>query len=490
MIRPPVLLAAAIAVAGCLGGGGGPADAPAGDRDGRAPAFALDCALARTGWNESCNALASPNESPSKTEVDLAVNPKDPTNVFVASKDLDPIASDCVWSVGQVTKDAGQTWTTVYVGGTLADRAPGHPLAGWRCVTDPIMAFDSQGVLYYPLQAYEVRPKSLPGEPTGLLTVGSAFFLAVSRDGGETFPDVVPMALAEGTIVFHDYPRMAVSPTTDSVATIWNAISLVEGNAYVATTRDGGRSVGPPAVIAHPEAPRSTFFASGFAAAADGTFYATVTLGRPLDAFAGRDGPVEPVIAVSTDDAATFPTFRATGIAAMPIPSPLPNVEFRTGTSFELAIDRSGGPRDGQLYVTWEDYATGNSEILVARSADGGATWSEPVNVTRDPNDQFMARPVVAADGSVHVLMMDRRYDPANTLLDATHAWSLDGGDTWSFERLTTTSFDGDLGIHQDGFPFIGDYVGISTVGDHLWFGFPTTQSGRAEIAVAHAVKR
>src|SRR5687767_1195853 len=91
--------------------------------------YALDCSVppgaGGASWPERCLALASPNDSPSKAEVDLAVNPKDPMNIVVASKDKDPLASnDCVWSVAQVTKDGGKTWTTVYVGGDKAHRVP------------------------------------------------------------------------------------------------------------------------------------------------------------------------------------------------------------------------------------------------------------------------------------------------------------------------------------------------------------------------------
>ncbi|HEX8169412.1 MAG TPA: sialidase family protein [Thermoanaerobaculia bacterium] len=47
-----------------------------------------------------------------------------------------------------------------------------------------------------------------------------------------------------------------------------------------------------------------------------------------------------------------------------------------------LAVDNSGGPNDGTLYLAWirangySDSTT--SEMLLTRSRDGGATWSEP----------------------------------------------------------------------------------------------------------------
>lgn len=279
-MRPLLAIALlATALAGCVSPG--PAPGPGGEALPPGGTWRLDCGISN--WAERCNARASPNESPSKTEIDIAVNPTDLRNVFVASKDLDPVASDCVWSVGQATKDGGRTWSTVYVGGTAQDRMlPDHPMFGWTCVTDPILAFDSGGTLYYPLQAYSLAPSTAPDAPLPF-GGGSSFWLGVSRDGGLTFPteDILLMAIADGGLVFHDYPRMAVSPATDSVSTVWNAVGVAGVNPYVVTTRDGGESVDPPTVVAFPDAPRTTQFASGFAADPDGSFYMTVLKATP-----------------------------------------------------------------------------------------------------------------------------------------------------------------------------------------------------------------
>lgn len=56
-----------------------------------------------------------------------------------------------------------------------------------------------------------------------------------------------------------------------------------------------------------------------------------------------------------------------------------------------MAIDASGGSRDGRLYVAWTDYSattypTGytrtSSQIMISHSSDGGNTWSVPVAVS------------------------------------------------------------------------------------------------------------
>ena len=81
---------------------------------------------------------------------------------------------------------------------------------------------------------------------------------------------------------------------------------------------------------------------------------------------------------------------------------------------------------------------------------------------------------------------MDKSYDPGHKLIDITHALSTDGGNTWKTERVTSVSFDGDLGKHQENFPFIGDYIGAACVGDDCWAGFPDATTGITVMAAAH----
>jgi hypothetical protein len=96
----------------------------------------------------------------------------------------------------------------------------------------------------------------------------------------------------------------------------------------------------------------------------------------------------------------------------------------------------------------------------------------------------------VAGDGSVHAFFMDKRYDPQHKLIDITHAWSADGGKTWRNERVTNVSFDGDLGRHQEGFPFIGDYIGAAAAGSDVWGAFPDASNGNTTVVAAAHVLR
>lgn len=474
-----VVAAACVFGAGCFGGGGGGRDGLGGESSMVGKGYHLDCSIASAGWREPCLALASPNDSPSKTEIDIAVNPLDPLNVFVASKDLDPLASSCVWAVGQVTKDGGKTWKTVYVGGEEQSRQPTDPYFGWECITDPILQFTDEGVLHYSLQMYVYgATQAIP--TTGAVPVpdGGVMMQAISLDGGETFGDPILMHAGDGVVFIHDYMRMAFSPASGTVFTSWNQITAPNNVIPVVVGVSRGAVTARPPTYFPTVEDASGIIASAIAASADGTLYAV------FEDYDPRGGVLW---ASSNDDGMTFsvpahlPPFTAM--------RPLEDVEFRTGTSLEIAVDQSGGEHDGCVYLTWPDGADDVADIFVKRSCDGGLSWTEPRVIHENSDDaQFFQRISVDGRGTIHVVYHTRAYDPVHHLLDTEWAWSEDGGETWSNKRLTDIASDGDLGVHQSGFPFFGDYIGISSTGEHTWMGFPHTATGRAEIAVAHSL--
>lgn len=497
-------------LAGCTSGGDEP-EPTYGPNERGTGAYRLDCTISN--WVDACTALASPNQSPAKAEIDLAVNPTNPLNVFVASKDKDLTASSCVWAVGQYTMDGGKTWNTTYIGGQTADRQPGDALWGWECITDPIMQFAPDGTLHYSLQVYRYNPAGVPrvSDPlTGLVTAppeGGNMYHTVSRDGGKTFSEPILMHAGDsGLLLFHDYMHMGHNPATGTVFTVWNQLSGFATSQPVLVAVESGSPVARPPVYFPQDISPTGLGASGVAGANDGTVYAWL---------AGFNSGGNAVMATSTDDGRTFgiPTlafeFAAMGEleahpcsncptyedpAYCPSEAGMYNPCYRTGTVVELAIDNSGGANDGCLYAVWggqEDDAVGPSDIYMRRSCDKGTTWDEPVlvNTLHREDAQWMPRVTVDGSGTIHIVHVTRAYDPEHNFMDAEWDYSTDGGKTWTQERVTSRSFDGNLGIHQEGFPFIGDYIGIGAVGDDVYMGFPSTVTGAAEIAVAHAHK-
>lgn len=104
-----------------------------------------------------------------------------------------------------------------------------------------------------------------------------------------------------------------------------------------------------------------------------------------------------------------------------------------------LAVDTSGGPFHGRLYVAWLDGHRKQPSIRVAYSDDLGKSWSRPRIVTEKlapsdpagPNAYHMPKIAVNRDGVVGVAWYDRRgrEDLGWTLRFSA---SLDGGDVYT----------------------------------------------------------
>jgi len=88
---------------------------------------------------------------------------------------------------------------------------------------------------------------------------------------------------------------------------------------------------------------------------------------------------------------------------------------------------------DGSLLAAWRDdrsrAATGY-DLFVAKSANGGAAWSAPVRVTNDSRVLDQHDPVLAAGGSSATHILWRQFDAGK--LNLFYAFTGDGGLTWS----------------------------------------------------------
>lgn len=132
--------------------------------------------------------------------------------------------------------------------------------------------------------------------------------------------------------------------------------------------------------------------------------------------------------------------------------------------------DASGGPNRGTLYCAWMDQTTTNgTDIFVSRSTDHGQTWSQRVRVNDDPlgvaNDQFgQWLTVDPTDGSVSLSFYDTRNDPSHLTSDVFLARSTDGGLTFSPNVQVTTAPTNET-CPTCGAEFYGDYQGIAAFG-------------------------
>ncbi|MBA3752514.1 exo-alpha-sialidase, partial [Candidatus Dependentiae bacterium] len=152
---------------------------------------------------------------------------------------------------------------------------------------------------------------------------------------------------------------------------------------------------------------------------------------------------------------------------------------IRTPGAFGIPIT-AVNPVNGNLYVAWEDGRfnfPGNqlNQIALSTSRDGGLTWSEPVKVSRTPNNApnaqaFTATLAVNRKGEVGLLYHDFRNSPAPCVIN------VDGGTstlTNSWFALYKEVPQGTGTLPQAGLTFVKE-VGLSTQPYIIENGVPT----------------
>jgi len=122
--------------------------------------------------------------------------------------------------------------------------------------------------------------------------------------------------------------------------------------------------------------------------------------------------------------------------------------------------DLSGGPHHGTIYVNWTDQRNGenDTDVWLAKSTDGGNTWSAPIRVNDDPagKQQFFTwMDIDPTTGYLYFVFYDRRnYSDSQT--DVYLAVSKDGGETFINRKISESPFTPSSGV------FFGDYTNIT----------------------------
>ncbi len=149
-----------------------------------------------------------------------------------------------------------------------------------------------------------------------------------------------------------------------------------------------------------------------------------------------------------------------------------------------IAVDASGGPRDGWIYVVTTEKnlapAGTDPDVVLHRSTNNGATWSAGVRVNQDAtnNGKHQWFPAVHVDeaGGVNVLY----YDDRTTTSDSASVFlsrSTDGGFNWDDLEVAHHHFRPQP-IGGLGQGYQGDNIGLTSVGNTLWPVWMDNSSG------------
>jgi len=130
-----------------------------------------------------------------------------------------------------------------------------------------------------------------------------------------------------------------------------------------------------------------------------------------------------------------------------------------------LAVDRSGGPTNNNIYMLASVLPPGGNgtDVMFARSTNGGASFSAPQRINDDPVNpskwHWFGTFSVAPNGRLDAVWYDTRNAANNTDSQLFYSFSMDGGVTWSANVPVSNPFN-----PFEGYPNqnkIGDYITI-----------------------------
>lgn len=259
--------------------------------------------------------------------------------------------------------------------------APGLAISGPGEAQVPVIAADRDGAIY---AAWE-------GEAAGNRDI----FFSRSTDGGATFEPPVNLSGNPGD---SKLPAI-VARGSGEVYVAWQDSTGPGRQILLRRSTDGGKHF----EAAQPLAPHAVGTRAP-AMAIDAT-------GALILVWQGTVGGTPGVVfARSTDGGRTFPTPRLL----------VPGTRERLAPAVVTA--------DRAIYLVWRDRVAGRSEILFARSADGGQTFAAPLNVSRTPG--LANAPAIAVDGRRRITVAWQDDRTGTPQIFAAH--SADGGVTFS----------------------------------------------------------
>ena len=303
--------------------------------------------------------------------------------------------------------------------------------------------------------------------------IDGTVFAAHSTDNGTNWVETI-VALGSNTrrgSVFNDKPYIAIDTIANSAFKGWIYLSWTEfvnnnpGVILFSESSDGGSTFSSPTTISN--IPADEMQGSVPSVGPNGILYVTwedttsnhIMISKSTNGGTGFSAP----IAVAT---------------VIPLPATLPNSSFRESSFPTLAVD----PVNGTVFIAWDDYRNGNSDIFLTRSTDRAATFSGPVKLNDDTttNDQFFPW-IQSVSGKIAAVWYDRRLDPGNHNMDIFYSESINQGLAWSPNvRLSSVSSNPDC----CGFlgQFIGDYIGMALTSSTARAVWLDTRNGNQDI--------
>lgn len=398
-------------------------------------------------------------DAPNTAEVSVTINPADRDHIVVSAYQLNRPGGTRVTNVLFESRDGGTTWREDVAANPERRSAQG----------DDVALFGADGTLFHSYISFDgLRVARPPLARNGIFVRRRD-----AATGGWDAP--VAVIDHRNTVApFEDKPWLAVdrgsqSPRRGTVYVAWTRFDEYgtprpdcRSEIHVSRSIDGARSFAVPLRISDRQ---------GTCLDDDDTVEGAVPAAGPGgELYVAWAGPMGVVIDRSDDGGLTFGTDRR--IADMPggWDIDVPGLSRANGMPVTV-VDTSEGPRRGTVYVAWIDARYGDPDVFVSASSDRGETWAAPVRVNTgaygDGRAQlFVWLAVDQATGDLHAVYHER-VNASDTSLRVVLARSDDGGRTWSNRVAPLEPFRTVAEV-----PF-GDYNGIDARQGRVVAAFP-----------------
>jgi len=471
MRRAAPLLVLALACA-CSGGGSSSTPAPA-----PGPSAPTERAVSGATPFGACGGAGGTLFAGAEVEPHLAADPRDASHLVAAWQQDRWSNGSARALMSAASFDGGATWS-VRALPFSACAGEGAARGGlYLRTSDPWLSFGADGTVF----------ASAISSAGGTFAPGSRNAVLVSRstDGGRTWADPATL-ITDGEAFFNDKETVTADPADARfVYAAWDRLAPGgSGASYFARSTDGGATWEAPRVIDDPGSGAQTI-ANLVRVLPDGTL-ACVLVRLVGDEDRVTDAAIE--VVRSRDRGLTWSApIRVSALQALGARDPATGRAIRDGS---ILAQMAVAP-DGSLAVAWQDgrFTGARDAIALARSTDGGLTWSAPVRVNPDPSTTaFTPQVHVRADGTIGVTYYVLRADRPEGLAipaDFRLAQSADG--THWTESAVSAAFDMALAPDTAEGLFLGDYTGLAGAGaDFLpLFARTVSPANRSDIFLA-----
>ncbi len=408
-----------------------------------------------------------------QSETWITYNPLNPDNVIAGANDYYYLSVQTGYKMSAyATFDGFKTWNhsaTPDNNGLYINIPSGFDML----VYDPGLTFDSRGWCYYSYGATQIDNQQRDYD--------NGLFVCRSKDGGKTWEEPIPVALStEGTLnqEFNDRYSIAAdfntaSPFKDNIYITWKRFVRNTGIAF-SKSNDGGQTWSIPTLL--PGGDVNQTQSPVPVIGPNGEIYVTwiSQANNYADAYVQKSADGGATWLSSPKKAQSIPPVGT--LNSLSYRYVLENKQsLRVASMPYIAVDNSNGPRRGYVYLvqTGKD-DNGQTRLFLAKSTDGGGTWTSKIRIDDNQYGNDMFFPNIAVDpvtGMVAVVYYSSQNDANNIGFDAYLAFSSDGVNFRNIRltpQLIYVNNSSDV-VGDNGNYYWGDYTSITAYNGRIY---------------------